>query len=90
MTTATATKLVPIGNSKGVRIPKTFIEMYQLDQGTLTLTPERWGLFLAPKRKPREGRDEKFAEAKRLHPEPDEDFGYQESYFDKYERTWPE
>jgi antitoxin component of MazEF toxin-antitoxin module len=41
MTTATVTKLVPIGNSQGVRIPKAFIELYQLDKGHLTLIPER-------------------------------------------------
>jgi antitoxin MazE len=92
MTTATITKLVPIGNSQGVRIPKAFIELYQLDKGTLTLTPERWGLLLTPKRKPREGRAEQFRKAKENWeiPKVDEEFLSFPSYFDNHERTWPE
>ena len=88
--TATATKLIPIGNSQGVRIPKPFIEMYQLDKGSITLTPERWGLFLAPKRKPREGRKEQFEQAiaKGSKPDIDEEWLSFPNYFDNHERVW--
>ena len=52
--------IVPIGNSRGVRIPKTFLEIchigkeveMELDGDTILLRPV--------KRKPREGWDEKF------------------------------
>ena len=41
-------KLIPIGNSKGVRIPKTLIEKYGLDNPLLLEETER-GLLLRKK-----------------------------------------
>jgi len=47
-------KLIQIGNSKGVRLPKAIIEQYNL-QDELELELQESGLFLKPTGKPRSG-----------------------------------
>ena len=48
-------QLVQIGTSKGIRIPKKFIEKYGLDRG-IKIVEEEGGLRLIPeKNKPRQG-----------------------------------
>jgi antitoxin component of MazEF toxin-antitoxin module len=89
-TTATPTKLVPIGNSQGIRIPSTFIKMYQLDKGIVMLTPSKDGLFLTPKHTPRQGRGEQIKQsiAKGNHLDIDTDFLSFPNYFDNHEPQW--
>ncbi len=82
----TSSKLVPIGNSQGVRLPKIRIQQYNLEQW-LTITPQEDGLLILPvENKPRKWRKEHFV--KSIQQEKNEEFGIQENSFDKTERTW--
>ncbi len=54
MKPTTVTKLVQIGNSRGVRIPKAVIEQLGLE-GALSLSVTPDGLVIRPVRHPREG-----------------------------------
>jgi antitoxin MazE len=55
------TKIVKIGNSRGIRIPKALLEQANLtDEVQLVL--ERGHIEVRPARKPREGWDEAFKE----------------------------
>jgi len=53
------TSLIQIGNSKGIRIPKTLIEQCQLT-GELELVPSNTGLLITSMAKPRQGWEERF------------------------------
>ena len=53
------TNLIQIGNSKGIRIPKSLIEQYQLNR-EIELIPSKNGLLLTSSSKPRSGWDEVF------------------------------
>ena len=53
------TNLIQIGNSKGIRIPKSLIERYQLS-GEIELIPSKDGLFLTSSTKPRSGWEDSF------------------------------
>ena len=56
---ATKTKIIKIGNSQGLRIPKFILD--QLDLGTeVELQIQADGLLIRPARKPREGWEEAF------------------------------
>jgi antitoxin MazE len=46
------TYLIQIGNSKGIRIPKSFIEQYKLSE-EIELVPSAKGLLITSKIKPR-------------------------------------
>lgn len=48
------TNLIQIGNSKGIRIPKSFIDQYQLS-GEIELIPSKDGLLITSLSKPRDG-----------------------------------
>jgi len=50
--------LVKIGNSQGIRIPKTVIEQADLEGKELNFKVVKEGLLVAPSKKPREGWDE--------------------------------
>ena len=53
------TNLIQIGNSKGIRIPKSFIEQYQLN-GEIELIPSKSGLLITSSSKPRKGWEDIF------------------------------
>ena len=53
------TRIVQIGNSRGVRIPKPFIEEVGLD-GEVEITTRDGALLIAPARRPRAGWSEAF------------------------------
>ncbi len=53
------TNLIQIGNSKGIRIPKSLIEQYQLS-GEIELIPSKDGLLITASSKPRDGWEEIF------------------------------
>lgn len=53
------TNLFRIGNSKGIRIPKSFIEQYQLS-GEIELVPTKSGLLITSSSKPRHGWEDVF------------------------------
>ena len=58
------TKLVPIGNSMGVRLPKTMIEQARLANCELVLRVTDEGILIAPKYSPRKGWKKTF---KKMH-----------------------
>ncbi|MFK5912753.1 MAG: AbrB/MazE/SpoVT family DNA-binding domain-containing protein [Woeseiaceae bacterium] len=49
------THLVKIGNSQGIRIPKSLIEQSRLEGKELKLQVVEEGLLIAPSKMPREG-----------------------------------
>ncbi len=53
------TELVRIGNSRGIRIPKPFIEQCGLGE-TVEVRVESDRLIISPERRPRQGWDEAF------------------------------
>jgi antitoxin MazE len=55
-------ELIPIGNSRGIRIPKALIEQSGLTR-TIEITVRPDGLLISPARKPRHGWAEAFAAA---------------------------
>jgi len=52
-------KLVQIGNSKGIRLPKAIIEQYDLES-IIEIELQEEGLFLRASRRPRAGWGESF------------------------------
>jgi antitoxin MazE len=42
------TKLVPIGNSYGIRLPKTLIQQFGLDKNNLEISIKENGIFISP------------------------------------------
>jgi antitoxin MazE len=81
------TKLVRIGNSRGVRIPKTFIEQCGLGE-TVELQVENDCLIISPERRPRQGWDEAFRAA---GPSVDDQLllkGREPNEFDRKEWKW--
>ncbi len=55
-------ELIPIGNSRGVRIPKALIEQSGLTR-TVEITVRPEGLLIAPARRSREGWARAFSQA---------------------------
>lgn len=63
-------KLIAIGNSRGVRLPKKLLEAANLASAeTLILTVTGEGLLLSPARRPRDGWEEAFRAAPAKAPE---------------------
>ena len=54
------TRLIRIGNSQGVRIPKAIIEQAQLNEKELEFKVLDEGLLIKPARKPRQGWQKQF------------------------------
>lgn len=61
------TRLVPIGNSYGVRLPKSFIEQFNLDKGPINIVIKQEGILIthAVNVPPLEEWDKLFKEAKK-------------------------
>lgn len=57
------TRLVRIGNSQGVRIPKAIIEQTQLEDKELEFKVTDNGLLIKPVKRPRQGWKEQFDKA---------------------------
>jgi antitoxin MazE len=51
--------VIPIGNSKGIRLTKTILEKYNI-QDTVELILEKGYIILKPKAKPRQGWEKAF------------------------------
>ena len=56
------TNLIQIGNSKGIRIPKSLIEQFNLTEG-IELIPSAQGLLIASTVKPRKSWEDSFKKA---------------------------
>jgi antitoxin MazE len=66
--------LIKIGNSQGVRIPKTIIKQAHLENASLEFEVTTQGLLLKPVlKKPREGWEEQIKKALLENPDIDED-----------------
>lgn len=80
--------LIPIWNSRWIRIPKSLVKLYNLDNG-VTLTASKDALIITPILKPRQNWEELFAKSTlENHLELENEFGFQENYFDKEEWVW--
>jgi antitoxin MazE len=80
-------ELVRIGNSRGVRIPKTVIEQCGFGK-TVELRVENDCLIISPERRPRQGWDEAFRAA---GPSVDDQLllkGRESNKFDRKEWKW--
>ena len=64
------TKLIKIGNSFGVRIPKSLIKQYELSDN-IEIDPTDKGILIKPVRKARHGWEEQLAAAMNSGQEPD-------------------
>ena len=53
--------VIPIGNSKGIRLTKTLLEQYNITD-TVELILEKGYIILKPKQEPRKGWDKAFEE----------------------------
>jgi len=51
--------IIPIGNSKGIRLSKTLLEKYNI-RDTVELTMEKGYIIIRPKNSPRKGWDKAF------------------------------
>ena len=81
-------KLVAVGNSRGIRIPKALIDECGLGD-TVELYVDHNRLIIAPRRRPRDGWSERFALAAYAGP-PDALLleGVAPNHFDEEEWTW--
>lgn len=61
--------VIPIGNSKGIRLTKTLIDKYNI-KDTVELILEKGFIILKPKNTPRKGWDKAF---KKMHKNKDDD-----------------
>jgi antitoxin MazE len=80
-------ELVRIGNSRGVRIPKTVIEQCGFGK-TVELRVENDCIIISPERQPRQGWDKAFRAA---GPSVDDQFllkGLESNEFDRKEWKW--
>ena len=82
-------KLIQIGNSKGIRLPKSLIEKYDLTK-ELEIVETDEGIIIKPISSVRSGWEEQFKSANAENA-PDDDFSdfiNVNSEFDKNEWTW--
>jgi antitoxin MazE len=82
------TKLIPIGNSLGIRIPKTLIQQYDLTETEIELHPEENGILILPVKKSRQHWEEMFQKGvKKMLAEKEENIDVPNT-FDENEWTW--
>lgn len=78
------TKLIKIGNSFGIRIPKLLIQQYDLSSN-IEIDPLENGILIKSKKKARDGWKEQLSVAIQSGYEPDEEFleGFRDESTDK-------
>jgi antitoxin MazE len=76
--------VVPIGNSKGIRLSKTLIEKYHI-KDTVELILEKDCIVLKPKAEPRKGWEESF---KAMHNNDDDKPLMPEVFEDEFSEEW--
>jgi antitoxin MazE len=81
------TQLIRIGNSRGVRIPKPFIEQCGLGE-TVELRVADDGLIISPRRQSRQGWDDKFRASRNAGDDELLLEGTQPNAFDHAEWRW--
>lgn len=85
------TKLIQIGNSMGIRIPKSLIKQFDLDKGEIELSVEKDGIMIKPQTSipPREQWDMLFSKAISAGEKPEKDvFEDLQNEADKNEWEW--
>ena len=82
-------KLIQIGNSKGIRLPKSLIEKYDLSEELEILETDE-GIIIKPVSSVRSGWEEQFKSANAENTSDDDfsDFMNVNSEFDEKEWTW--
>jgi antitoxin MazE len=81
------TRIVAIGNSRGIRIPKPLLEQTGLS-GDVEISAEAGGLMIRPARRPRAGWAEAFREMARRGDDALLDDAPSASTFDEGEWEW--
>jgi len=83
------TKVINIGNSKGIRIPKILLEQAQLT-GEVILEVNEEGILIRPekKKKVREGWEQQMKEVIKKHKGKENLWGDVRNDFDKNEWAW--
>jgi antitoxin MazE len=81
------TRIVQIGNSQGVRIPKSLLEQTGLN-GEVDICAQDDTLVIRPTRKPREGWEEAFKQAAQGGEDPLADEVYIPTKWDEEEWEW--
>ena len=84
------TKVINIGNSKGIRIPKVLLEQAQLSEEVILEVKDE-GILIKPEKKKktaREGWELKMKEAAKKHKKKEKLWGDIRNDFDKNEWTW--
>jgi len=84
------TKVINIGNSKGIRIPKVLLEQAQLSDEVILEVNEE-GILIKPEKKKktaREGWEQRMKEAVKKHKTKENLWGDFGNDFDKNEWTW--
>ena len=80
-------KLINIGNSKGLRLPKTIIQQYNITDD-LQLELKEDGILLKPFTKPRTGWSEQFEKVVKPIEKQEKNWMEAHNRFDKEEWTW--
>ena len=87
-----ASKLVSVGSSQGVRIPKAFIKLYQFEKD-IVLIPQKQGILISPNSRPRQDQWKQYAEAIAAGylPDTEEEYGNNSStpFWNTAHQTWP-
>ena len=81
------TRLINIGNSKGIRIPKNVIEKYHFGE-TLDVIETDEGILVKAIDAPRKGWEDQFKNAQLAGNEELSDFNEVSNGFDREEWTW--
>jgi antitoxin MazE len=78
------TKIIQIGNSKGLRLSKTILEKYEISE-SVELILQKDYIELRPIKNPREGWDEAF---KQMHEEGDDELLIDDIFEDEQIEEW--
>ncbi len=76
--------VIPIGNSKGIRLTKTILEKYNITD-TLELILEKGYMILKPKQEPRKGWEKSF---KKMHENRDDSLVFKDIFEDESFEEW--
>lgn len=84
--------IIKIGNSKGIRLPKSVLEQLGLTEEAELEVRGSEAILRAPRRQPRAGWEEVFRTAMEKHGPPDGELllGEFANEFDEAEWTWPD
>ncbi|MEO8712641.1 MAG: AbrB/MazE/SpoVT family DNA-binding domain-containing protein [Parafilimonas sp.] len=82
------TRLISIGNSKGIRIPKTLVQQYDLAETDIELHAEEDGILISPVKKARQNWEELFRKELKDTPANAKENIDVQNDFDKTEWTW--